>query len=150
MNTREWRIWIGRILIGAVFLMNVQAAVLFLWRPGNFAPAFELGGVVGTAAIRGIGLLFLMWTVPYFVALLNPVKYRISLYEALAMQSIGVAGESILLFSLPPGHPTLEGAILRFVIFDSLGLLALLLAVWVTYTPAGVPGRDPSTGVMRG
>jgi hypothetical protein len=132
MKSRDRRIWIGRILIGVVFIMNVQAAVLFLWRPDNFAPAFELGVAVGAAAIRGIGILFLMWNVPYFVALLNPVRYRISLYEALAMQSIGVAGESILLLSLPSGHPVLEGSILRFVIFDSLGLLALLLVVLVT------------------
>jgi len=132
MKSRDRRIWIGRVLIGAVFLMNVQAVVLFLWRPGSFAPAFELDGVVGAAAIRGIGILFLMWNVPYFVALLNPVRYRISLYEALTMQLIGVAGESMLLLSLASGHPMLEGSILRFVIFDSLGLLALLLTVWVT------------------
>ena len=132
MKSRDRKIWIGRVLIGAVFLMNVQAAVLFLWRPENFAPSFEMGGVIGAATIRGIGILFLMWNVPYFVALLNPVKYRISLYEALAMQAIGVVGETMLLLTLPSGHPTLESSILRFVIFDSLGLLALLVAMWVT------------------
>jgi len=132
MKSSLRNIWIGRLLIGAVFLMNLQAVIHFLWRPENFAPSFELGGEVGVATIRGIGILFLMWNVPYFVALLNPVKYRVSLYEALAMQSIGVVGESILLLTLPSGHPTLESSIMRFVIFDSLGLLALLLAVWVT------------------
>lgn len=134
MKSRDQKIWIGRVLIGAVFLMNVQAAVLFLWQPENFAPSFELDGVIGAATIRGIGILFLMWNVPYFVALLNPVKYRISLYEALAMQAIGVVGETMLLLTLPSGHPILESSILRFVIFDSLGLLALLVAVWVTHS----------------
>ena len=150
MESGTRKIWIGRLLIGAVFLMNLQAALVFLWQPERIAPGFELDGIPGYAAVRGVGILFLMWNVPYFVALLHPVKFRVSLFEAAAMQSIGVAGETILLLSLPPGHPVLQGSILRFVIFDSLGLLALLLAVWVTHAPAGLLKRDSSTGVIRG
>ena len=132
MVSREQKIWIGRVFIGAVFIMNVQAALLFIWRPENIAPSFELDGVAGSAAVRGVGILFLMWNVPYFVALLHPVKHRVSLYEAVVMQAIGVVGETILMLTLSSGYPTLERSLLRFVIFDSLGLLALLLAVWVT------------------
>ena len=61
-----------RILIGLVLLDNIQAAILFLVSPGAFAPGFELSGVTGNAVIQGIGLLFLMWCVPYLVAFLDP------------------------------------------------------------------------------
>jgi hypothetical protein len=38
--------------------------------------------------LRGIGVLFLMWNVPYLVALWHPIRHRISLYEWLAIRSI--------------------------------------------------------------
>ena len=66
------------------------------------------------------------------------------------MQSIGVVGETILMLALPSGHAMLEGSILRFVIFDSLGVLALLLSVWVTHSHARLAGGEPGLGEMRG
>ncbi len=50
----------------------------------------------------GMGVLFLMWNVPYAVALWHPLRHRISLYEALAMQAIGLLGESLIYLSLSP------------------------------------------------
>jgi len=123
------RLWIGRFLILVVFFWNVQAAVLFLLRPQDYTPGFELGGVPGQSIIQGIGLLFLMWNVPYFVALLNPVKFRVSLIEAILMQAIGVIGESILRAVLPSGYALIESSVARFIWFDAGGLL-LLLAAW--------------------
>ena len=132
MKVSRKTIWIGRVLIGVVFIVNVQSAILFLWQPEIYAPGFQLSGVEGLAAVRGIGLLFLMWNVPYFVALLDPVKHRVSLYEALLMQTIGVFGESLIYLSLPSGYATLQNSISRFILFDSLGLALLILAVLVT------------------
>ncbi len=124
--------WLGRILIGVVFFANVQCAILFIWRPDAFAPGFELSGVVGAGMVRGMGVLFLMWNVPYAVALLDPVKHRLSLYEAIVMQAIGVVGESLIVWGLPEGHLVVRQTMLRFIAFDGAGLLALLLAAWVT------------------
>jgi len=87
---------------------------------------------MGIVYVRGIGLLFLMWNVPYFVAVLDPMKYRVSLYEATVMQVIGLVGETLLLLSLPVGHQALQNTVRRFILFDAVGLLLLLLAVWVT------------------
>jgi hypothetical protein len=126
------RVWAGRVLIGAVILWNVQCAVAFLAAPGEYAPGFELGGPAGEAMVRGVGLLFLMWNVPYVVALLHPVRHRTSLYEALAMQAIGLAGESLILWTLGGGHPAASSTVLRFIAFDGAGGVALLLALWVT------------------
>jgi hypothetical protein len=119
-------------LIGLVLLINVQCAILFIWKPEVFAPGFELSGAVGAGMVRGMGVLFLMWNVPYVVAALDPVKHRLSLYEAIAMQAIGVVGESLILWGLPAGHPVVSQTILRFILFDGGGVAVLALAAWVT------------------
>ena len=122
-------VWISRILIGLVLFFNVQCVLAFLIAPGLYAPGFELSGAVGEGMVRGMGILFVMWNVPYAVAVSNPVRRRISLYEAAAMQGIGLVGETLLLATFPPGHPVVTASIERFILFDGLGLLALLAAV---------------------
>ncbi len=125
------RLNLARILIGVVILFNLQAAAVFLFWPARFTPGFELGGAVGGAMLRGLGVLFVMWNVPYVVALWNPARHRISLYEALAMQTIGLVGEAIIYLSLPITHALLRGSILRFIGFDALGLVLLAVAAWM-------------------
>ena len=127
------RLWLARLLIGAVLLMNVQCAVLFISVPADYTPGFELSGAVGEATVRGIGVLFLMWNVPYVIAALDPLKHRLSHYEAIAMQAIGVVGESWVLWKLPAGHPVAAASITRFIVFDGLGLLALVVAALVAH-----------------
>ena len=131
-QTPSIRLWLGRLLIGIVLLWNVQCALAFIIAPATFAPGFELGGAAGAAAVRGMGVLFLMWNVPYAVALWHPVRLRVSLYEAVAMQAIGLIGESLILWSLAGGHPTVASSVARFIAFDGAGLVALIMAVWVT------------------
>jgi hypothetical protein len=72
-----------------------------------------------------------MWNVPYVVAVINPVKYRISLYEAIAMQCIGLVGESLILWGIPQKHIVLRASIWRFIFFDGAGLIALVIAAWI-------------------
>jgi len=131
-DVNTYRIWLARTLIGIVFIINVQSAVVFFANPARFAPTYELTGISGQAAIRGFAVLFIMWNVPYVVALINPIKYRISLYEAIAMQIIGLAGESLILQSLPTEHTILRDSILRFIVFDGSGLVSLISAAWIT------------------
>jgi len=125
------RLWAARLLIGLVIFWNLQAALMFLISPEAFALGFELSGVPGAAAVRGIAVLFVMWNVPYILAAWNPVRHFISLKEALVMQSIGLAGEISILLSLSEQHAILKSSILRFVVFDGAGLLALLTALWL-------------------
>jgi len=125
------RVWASG-LIAVVLLMNLQCAVAFLIRPGAYAPTFELQGEVGEAVIRSLGVLFVMWNIPYGVALWNPVRHRLALYEALGMQATGLAGETLIYALLPAMHVVARGAILRFVVFDGLGLLALATAAWLS------------------
>ncbi len=123
--------WTLRGLIAPVFAWNVQCAVAFLCSPAGYAAGFELSGVPGEGMVRGMGVLFLMWNVPYAVALWHPLRHRISLYEALAMQAIGLLGESLIYLSLPHAHALARGSVARFIAFDAAGLLLLTAAAWL-------------------
>jgi len=121
-------LWPARGLIALVTAWNLQAALVFILWPERYAPGFELTGVPGAAAVRGTGILFLMWNVPYLVALWNPRKCRLVLGMALAMQLIGLVGEILILFTLPDGHVLLRTSITRFIAFDASGLMFLVVA----------------------
>jgi hypothetical protein len=132
MISTHTRKWLGRILIAIVFFINIQCAILFILWPGNYASGFELSGIVGGAYVRGTGLLFLMWNVPYAVALFDPVRHRVSLFEAIVMQSIGLLGETIILLTLGGSHTILASSLSRFILFDGMGLVLLVMAAIVT------------------
>lgn len=126
-------LWLSRLLVGSVLALNVQCAMAFMIFPASFAPGFELNGATGEAAVRGMGVLFLMWNVPYGVAFWHPVRHRLSLLEALGMQAIGLAGESWILSILTATEHTLaRQSLVRFVVFDAIGLVALLAAAWIS------------------
>jgi hypothetical protein len=125
---------LARVLIGIVFLWNLQCAVVFLLLSERYAPQFQLSGAIGEAMIQGMGILFLMWNVPYAVALWNPIRHRLSLYEAITMQAIGFIGETIIWLGLPPGYSLASNSLVRFMIFDVAGLLLLVVAAWINRT----------------
>lgn len=136
------RKWIARGLIGIVLFFNVQCAVVFLLQPESYAGGFELAGVPGRMMVQGMGLLFLMWNVPYAFAVSDPVARRVSLIEAIIMQAIGVVGESVLLGTLPLGHWALKDTALRFIAFDGGGLVLLLLGLWIISGRSGLRPVD--------
>jgi len=129
--TEKSRLWLARLLIAIVTGWNLQAALVFILWPERFMHGFELTGVPGAVAVRGTGILFVMWNVPYLVALWHPRKYRVVLGIMLVMQLVGLVGECLILFTLPVGHALLNTSITRFIIFDGSGLILLLGAYWV-------------------
>ncbi len=129
----RFTLWMSRLLIGVVFFFNVECALAFLAAPQAYAPAFELSGEPGIGMVRGMGILFLMWNVPYAFALWHPLRFRVSLLSAVIMQAVGAAGETVLLLTFPPGYALLKASVLRFIIFDTTGLVLLVIAgilVW--------------------
>lgn len=118
-----------RLLIAIVLFLNVQSAVEFLARPGAYMGGFGLEGVVGEQMVRAMGLLFLMWNVPYAFALANPMRNKISLIEAAIMQAIGLAGETCILLLGGPYPARITTTILRFIAFDGGGLVLLVIAL---------------------
>jgi hypothetical protein len=132
MKKPALRLWLARLLIAMVVVWNLECALVFLLNPGVFAPGFELSGIPGEAALRGIAVLFVMWNIPYLVAMWNPQRHRLSLWEALAMQSVGVVGESLILFSIPGGHPILHTSLMRFIAFDVAGVGLLSIAAFLS------------------
>ena len=129
MKQLNRRIWAARLLIAVVVAWNLQCALVFLFNPGAFAPGFELAGIPGEAAVRGFAILFVMWNVPYLVALWQPLRHHLSLWEALVMQIVGVVGESLILAFIPFEHSILRSSLLRFIIFDAAGIVCLIGAV---------------------
>ncbi len=130
----DLRLWAARVLIGVVIAWNLQCALVFFLTPDLYAPAFELTGIPGAAAVRGTAVLFAMWNVPYLVALWHPRRNRVSLWESFAMQLTGLAGETAILLLLPAGHAALRESVLRFIAFDAAGLLLLAGAVGLART----------------
>lgn len=126
------RIWIARLFIGIVTAWNLQAAFIFIISPSRFVQAYELSGTAGEAAVRGVGVLFLMWNMPYLFALQNPIRYRLALYLSLLMQFIGLIGESYILSTLSLEHVILRNSVFRFIAFDGAGLLFLVTAYLLT------------------
>ena len=118
------RIWAARLLIAVVVAWNLECALVFLLNPGGFAPGFELAGVPGVAAVRGFAVLFVMWNIPYLVALWHPQRQRVSLWEALVdADRRGDRGKSHPVF--PPGWACASARFaLRFITFDAAGVVA--------------------------
>ena len=140
----QQRSLVARFLVGIVLFINLQCAFVFIINPEEFAPMYELIGIPGKAAIQGFGVLFIMWNIPYMVALINPIKFHISHYEAIMMQTIGLIGESLIYYNLPTNTILLRTSILRFIIFDGAGLVALAIAAWITY-PVVKSRKQPSS-----
>ncbi len=120
-----------RILIGLVFLANIQCALVFLINPSPYIFGFGLDGAAGEQIVRALGLLFVMWNVPYAFALANPIKHRVSLIEAVIMQAVGLIGEAGILLIGGPYSLPIENTLTRFILFDGIGLVFLLIALWL-------------------
>ena len=132
---------VARIAYAAVFVLNVQCALQFVLWPEVYAPQFELGGVAGAAAVRGLGVAFLMWNATYPAVIANPRRFHALAVVVLVQQAIGLVGESWMGASLPAGHDALAASIGRFVAFDGAGLVLMAAALgWLTWTERGNRG----------
>ncbi len=130
--------WTSRLLIVLVAAWNIQAGIVFLVSPQAFVGAYELSGAAGEAAVRGVGVLFLMWNVPYLFAAFDPIRFRLALTFALLMQLTGLVGENYILSTLTSDHAVLRESILRFIAFDGAGLVLLVVA-WLLGRKLSVP-----------
>jgi hypothetical protein len=128
MDREPASLWFARAALLAVLIANMTAAIPYVLRPADYAAAYELTGVPGEVVVRGFGILYLMWAVPFIPALWHPARNRVAFVIVLAMQAIGVAGESLMLAGLPAGHAVLRATGLRFIAFDGAGLVILLIA----------------------
>lgn len=119
------RDWVARLAVGGVFGVNVWCALEFVARPEWYLAAFEVSGTPGRVVVQSLGILFLMWNVTYPPVIWQPARHRALWGVILVQQAIGVAGETALWLSLPPGHAALSATGLRFMVFDACGLLVM-------------------------
>ena len=132
---RQWLssnsiVWAARAALALVLAWNLQAALAFILSPDVHTAGFEVGGVGGEVIVRGFGILFLMWNVPYVAALVHPLRQIVPFACAVVAQFIGLTGEAWMIFTLPPGHDALRATGLRFVAFDGAGF-GLLMVTFV-------------------
>ena len=132
MKKSGFSIWWIRIPIFIVLFFNVQCALFFLLAPHRYAPSFDLSGEPGKLVVQALAILFLMWNVPYVIALVHPLNHLTSLVEAFAMQFIGGLGETLLFFSINPESTQVRTSIARFMLFDWSGLILLMVALLLT------------------
>ena len=136
------KVWISRLLIAVVILLNLQAAFQYLLNPSAYVGAFELQGMPGRTAVMGMGILYIMWQVPYIFAAIHPVAHRFSLIEATIMQAIGLIGETWLRSQIPMENAILRGSIQRYRVFDAGGLVLLCIALLLL----SIKSRDQKKG----
>ena len=122
------RVWAARVAVALVLVSNLSAAIPYLLDPDRYVAAFELNGVAGAAMVRGLGVLFVMWSAAYLPLIAHPDRYPALFGVVLAQQVLGLAGETWILATLPPGHTALVAASVRFIAFDGAGLALLCLA----------------------
>ncbi len=128
MSVRSAR-WICRACFGLVFVWNVLCALRFVMAPADFAGAYQLEGVPGEVAVRGMGVAFLMWNATYPLFLWQPERFKVLGWVIAAQQLIGCVGEAFILCALPVGgFELLAASIQRFLIFDAAGLGLMVLS----------------------
>ncbi len=130
-NKDDRTLWLARITVGAVFLMNVSCALAFILQPELYSPGFEVAGVPGMIYVQGMGILFLMWNATYPLVIFRPIRYSALFVVVLIQQAIGFVGETWLWLTLPAGHSPLRATGLRFMLFDGIGLIAMAVAYWL-------------------
>lgn len=118
---------VTRCAFALVLCINLLCAVQFIAAPSAFSQAYELApaGMAGEAAIRGMGIAFLMWNTTYPLFIAQPTRFPALGAIILAQQLIGLAGESLLLLSLPPDLAVLSASIKRFIFFDGAGFVLM-------------------------
>jgi hypothetical protein len=110
--------------------VELQAALVFFLWP-RLCTRLHADRLPGETAVRGVGVLFAMWNLPYLVALWHPRRYRLALQLALAMQVLGVVGESLIYLTVPADYAVLRASLFRFIAFDAVGALLLAGAYWL-------------------
>ncbi len=122
-----------RLLILVVTAWNLLCAIQFVLFARDYTPSFDLlPDVTGRAVIQSIGILFIMWNIPYVFAFLQPYRWFIALISAALMQLTGLVGEIWINSQLM--HPqNMVSSIQRFILFDAIGLILLVSAVCLVW-----------------
>lgn len=119
--------WIVRLCFTLVFALNITCALSFILQPSLYTSSYELSGVSGQVALQGLGIAFLMWNATYLGPIIDPHRFYSLCIVVLTQQVIGIIGELIIVLSLPPGHLLLTQSLLRFILFDTGGLVVMAL-----------------------
>ncbi len=131
------RQWIARILVLAVFASNMYCALTFVLNPASFTGAYQITGPGAPSAIAGMGVVFAMWNATYPPVIALPDRFPVLFGVVIAQQVIGLAGESWIYSTLGPSQAILSASIMRFIVFDAIGLVLLAIACYLSFSRRG-------------
>lgn len=129
-------IWISRLVIAIIFIINVQCAIQFIISPSNYVSAYGISksGIYGDVALMGLGIAFLMWNVTYPAVIYDPVQYMPIYIIIIVQQAVGLVGESTIYYILKAivsKHDIVLDSINRFMLFDGVGLIFMILSFMI-------------------
>jgi hypothetical protein len=116
------RLQLSRAAVGIVLFLNIQCAVQFLASPQITRRVLNFQEH-GRNSYSRYGNLIPYVECALCFCLNPPVKYRISYFQAVIMQFIGLLGETFLWIVIPSENALIAANISRFIIFDGTGLV---------------------------
>lgn len=135
-------VWGARAVVALVCFFNLTAAIPFVLNPALYSHSFQVQdcGIGGQVLVRGLGIAFLMWQVPFIPVIWRPERNRTCFLCLLGMQLIGLIGESWMLVAMPEVTGPLRATGWRFILFDGGGLLGMTLAYRALWGPLRTSG----------
>lgn len=124
--------WIARVLVLAVFIGNMQCALLFILHPQDIVGAYQIAGSGAEPVARSIGISFLLWNCTYPAVIWNPERFRSVFVVVLAQQAVGLLCEIWLYTTLDVQTAQLADSIMRFIWFDAPAFIAMIVAFLIS------------------
>jgi len=127
LQIRDRWLLLSRIIVAVVMTWNLSAAIPFVLHPESYTASFGVqgGGIGGMVLVRGLGVAFLMWQIPYLPVIWHPGRHRTCFLCVLGMQLVGLLGETLMMVNFPPGYLAVKATGWRFILFDGSGLILM-------------------------
>jgi hypothetical protein len=122
----------ARLCIVCVFAWNMSCAISFIIDPSQGTVGYELSGVGAIAAIRGMGVIMLMWNISYIPLIYKPSRFRCMFVVVIIQQLIAVAGDMYVVLFDASSASMLYDSVTRFLMFDIAGIVLLIIAYFLS------------------
>jgi hypothetical protein len=110
----------------------MSCAISFIIDPSQGTMGYELSGVGAIAAIRGMGVIMLMWNVSYIPLIYRPSRFRCLFVVVIIQQLIAVVGDIYVVLFDAPSASILRSSVMQFLAFDIAGIIALTIAYFLS------------------
>jgi hypothetical protein len=110
----------------------MSCAISFIIDPSQGTVGYELSGVGAIAAIRGMGVIMLMWNISYIPLIYRPSRFRCMFVVVIIQQLIAVAGDMYVVLFDASSASMLYDSVTRFLMFDIAGIVLLIISYFLS------------------